>query len=167
MTPHQQTRLANLTSRGNLAFTREENLRKLACECLELALCIEHHFEGKRDLFDVALEGADVAVMLHREHPSGAFVAWHMEPDKNLRKVGRIAAFCAWVIGEHLDSESCEKDLSGCLARLRNAVVYLSSHAGEKDWVHALDVKLDKAERYISERESAATSVSLREVVNG
>jgi hypothetical protein len=165
VTTHQLTRLANLTSRGNLAFTREENLRKLACECLELALVIEHHFEGKRNLFDLALEGADVAVMLHRElvEPPGAAVGnWW-----NLRRVSDRALATSLAVGQFLDGEITDVHLQEHLCMMGCGLNFVRQHVTEQNWTLAVDVKLSKAERYISERESGTTPVSLREVVNG
>ncbi len=144
MTPHQEHRLRLLTERGTVAFSREENLRKLAVECLELALVIEHHLEGKRDLFDIALEGADVAIMLARVAgglPCGSGVS---SEDWSMNMVTAVFAIQAGnmvVVG------------AVNFAALTDALTRLRAFVGDQNWSSALDVKLSKAERYITDRE--------------
>jgi hypothetical protein len=61
--------LTDVTNRGAVAFTREENFRALRSELLEMALAIDEILEkgetGSR-LEAAALEGGDVTVMLAR-----------------------------------------------------------------------------------------------------
>ncbi len=159
MTPHQEHKLRLLTERGTVAFSREENLRKLAVECLELALVIEHHLEGKRGLFDVALEGADVTVLLPR--------TWELMPVKaraipsdaewSLHKVSAIAALVAAEVAVELEGKVSDAPLHHLKAGLDWLCTYVSADC----WSGALDVKLSKAERYITDRELGRQPQSL------
>ncbi len=167
MTPHQEHRLRLLTERGTVAFTRKENLRKLAVECLELALVIEHHLEGKRGLEDIAYEGADVLVMGARanELPGVSKYRGHFEviyrAPKDIHTVKCTAvqlARCVWSV---LDGTLTEFALESALTDMSEQLNWLRTYVGADNWSGALDVKLSKAERYITDRELGRQPMSL------
>jgi hypothetical protein len=104
--------LNDVTNRGAVAFTREENFRALRSELLEMALAIDEILEkGETDarLEAAALEGGDVVVMLARFKKLIPHDLWvhgqEVKVAKARRKVEDREA-------EHREAKLCEAALS-------------------------------------------------------
>jgi hypothetical protein len=114
--------LNDVTNRGAVAFTREENFRALRSELLEMALAIDEILEkGETDsrLEAAALEGGDVTVMLARFKALIGHELWvhgqEVKVPKARRKVEDREA-------EHREAKLCEVSLVGLRARPARAL---------------------------------------------